>query len=304
MEFQKQPFLSKYRTTEQILLFFMLAILSMVVFTSIGVFGAIGIFKVNIFTNPEVMKQANEPNVLAALQLMQTMQAIGLFVIPSIGFAMLAATSKWKYLAVDKKPKLLPFIVVIIMAIFAIPFINYMGEWNSHLPFPQWVYDRENEAEEMMEAFLSFNSIGLLVFNLFMMAILPAIGEEFLFRGVLQKLFYNLISNKHLAVWFTAILFSAMHMQFLGFFPRMILGAMLGYMVIESGNLWYSIVAHFTNNSVAVIITYLINTKRLAPEIETFGVGNFSISMLSAILMVSMMVLFGKLIESSKRAIE
>lgn len=299
MNFLKEPFLLKYRASEQLLLFFMLAIICMVVFTSIGVFGAIGFFNVNIFTNPEVMKQANEPNVLAALQLMQTMQAIGLFIVPSIGFAMLASHNKWKYLQVNSAPKILPLLAVVIMAVVAIPFINYLGEWNSHLPFPKWVYDREKEAEEMLEAFLGFNSIGLLFFNLFMMAILPALGEEFVFRGILQKLFYNLTRNKHITVWTAAILFSAMHMQFLGFFPRMLLGAMFGYMAIESGNLWYSIIAHFINNAVAVTTTYLINTEMIATEIETFGINNFGVSIISTVLMILAMIAFGKLIEKS-----
>jgi membrane protease YdiL (CAAX protease family) len=164
------------------------------------------------------------------------------------------------------------------------------------------VYDSEKEAEGLMNAFLNFNTISSLLFNLFMMALLPAIGEEFLFRGLIQKLLRNITRNKHVAVWGSAIIFSAFHMQFLGFFPRMILGAMFGYMVIESGNLWYSIVGHFTNNATAVIITYLVNTKQILPDVETFGKENFIISMVSALLMVTVMVLFGKLIE--KNALE
>jgi uncharacterized protein len=301
MNFRKEPFLAKYSNAQQILLLMMLAILCMVVFSAIGVFGAIGFYNVNIFTNPEVLKNASDPNVLAALQMMQTMQAIGFFVVPSIGFAALAANNKWEYLAVNNLPKLLPFLVAVIMVAVSIPFINYMGEWNSKLPFPQWVYDSEKEAEVLMQAFLNFDTVGALLFNLFMMALLPAIGEEFLFRGLIQKLIHNISNNKHVAVWCSAIIFSAFHMQFLGFFPRMILGAMFGYMVIESGNLWYSIAGHFTNNAMAVIITYFINTKQILPDVETYGVGNFTISMLSALAMVAAMALFGKLIIAKQK---
>ena len=299
MNFQKEPFLAKYSSGQQMLLLMMLALLCMIVFSAIGVFGAIAFYKVNIFTNPNVFRNASDPNVLAALQMMQTMQAIGFFVVPSIGFSALAANNKWNYLAVNQFPKVLPFLAAVFMVLVSIPFINYMGEWNSKLPFPQWVYDSEKEAEGVMNAFLNFNTISALLFNLFMMALLPAIGEEFLFRGLIQKLLVNITRNKHIAVWGSAIIFSAFHMQFLGFFPRMILGAMFGYMVLESGNLWFSIAGHFTNNAMAVIITYLTNTKQILPEVETYGEDNFTISMISALLMIAVMVLFGKLIEKN-----
>jgi len=297
MNLSNEPFLNKYSTFQQILLLIMLSLLCLIVFSSIGVFAAIGIFHVNIFTDPNILEKANNPNVLATMQLLQTLQAIGFFIVPAIGFAQLASHKKWNYLQLDSKPKLLPLLVVVAMLLSAIPFINYMAEWNGKLPFPQWVYDSEKEAEGMMKAFLNFNTTGLLIFNLFMMAVLPAIGEEFMFRGILQKLVFKITDNKHAAIWISAIAFSAFHMQFLGFFPRMILGAMFGYMVMETGCLWYGIAGHFVNNATAVIVTYLINTKMIAPETETLGATDFAVSMTSAILMILLMALFGKLVE-------
>ena len=297
---QNKPFLHNYTNGQQILLLSLLSILCMVVFTAVGIFLSIGIYQVNIITNPDVINRANEPDILKALQLMQIMQAIGLFVVPTVGFASLASNNKWNYLNLNVKPNILALFVTIVLVLVSIPFINYMGEWNSKLPFPDWVYKSEKEAETMMQAFLNFDTPVLLFFNLLMMAVLPAIGEEFMFRGCVQKLIFGISRNKHIAVWLSAIIFSAFHMQFLGFFPRMILGAMFGYMAIESGSLWYSILGHFVNNATAVILTYLINTKQILPEVENFGVNCFIISMLSAILMILMLAVFGIIIKKNQ----
>ncbi len=90
-----------------------------------------------------------------------------------------------------------------------------------------------------------------------MIALLPALGEELLFRGVAQRLLANWSGNAHVAVWVAAILFSAIHMQFLGFVPRLCMGAALGYLFLWSGNRWYPIIAHFANNAMAVVIVYM-----------------------------------------------
>jgi membrane protease YdiL (CAAX protease family) len=292
----REAFMSKTSPLQQIMMLMMFTFLCYVVFAAISVFLAIALFHVNIFSEPDVMKHAQEPRVLKALQLMQTFQAIGAFIVPAIGFAAVASKKKWAYLRLQCSPKFILSALVVTMVIGAIPFINYMGEWNSKLPFPQWVFDSEQEAEQMMKAFLKFDTTSGLVFNLFMMALLPAVGEELLFRGLLQKLIYKINHNKHVAVWLTAALFSAFHMQFLGFFPRMILGAMFGYLVIESGSLWYSIIGHFTNNAMAVVFTYLINIHAMPDGADSYGSNDIITSLLSAGVMVMCMAIFGKLI--------
>ena len=103
----------------------------------------------------------------------------------------------------------------------------------------------------MTQAFLVMNTPLDLLINLLIIAVIPALGEELLFRSLIQKLVYKWKSNIHLSIWLTAFLFSAVHMQFLGFFPRMLLGALLGYMLVWTGSL-AAIMAHFTNNAIAV----------------------------------------------------
>ncbi|TAF81977.1 MAG: CPBP family intramembrane metalloprotease, partial [Sphingobacteriales bacterium] len=96
---------------------------------------------------------------------------------------------------------------------------------------------------------------------LLMIAILPAIGEELFFRGTIQNIFTALFKNPHVAVWLTAILFSAIHLQFYGFLPRMFLGALFGYLFIWGKSIWLPILGHFLNNGFAVIMAFRLQQE-------------------------------------------
>jgi membrane protease YdiL (CAAX protease family) len=92
--------------------------------------------------------------------------------------------------------------------------------------------------------------------NLIMIAVLPALGEEFIFRGVFQKIFCRLFGSGHIAIWITAFIFSFVHLQFFGFLPRFILGLLFGYLFYWSRTLWLPVIAHFVNNAVPTFIAY------------------------------------------------
>ena len=170
------------------------------------------------------------------------------------------------------------------------PFINAIAVWNESLHLPSflgsleiWMRQAEAEAMRMTEAFLKMETPLDLFINLLIIAIIPSIGEELLFRGVIQKLFLKWNGNIHLSVWLTAFVFSTVHMQFLGFFPRLVLGAVLGYMFVWSGSLWLPIVAHFTNNAFAVLITYFIGIDKINPSLENLGTEGGSVVLISGL---------------------
>jgi hypothetical protein len=161
------------------------------------------------------------------------------------------------------------------------PFIGWLLEMNMSIPFPDWILSLGNDSEKIVESFLKMNNLGDLLFNLLVIAIVPAIGEELLFRGYLQQSFSKWLSNPHVAIIVTAVLFSAIHLHFQAFFPRLILGVLLGYLFYWSGSLWLPILAHFTNNAQAVIISY-----------PTFKVDSGVYSVLSDVEVDPMMALF------------
>ena len=136
-------------------------------------------------------------------------------------------------------------------------------EWNASLKLPeawsgfeQWAEDLEGSMEVLTKYLTNFESTGYLLAAIVVIAVIPGIGEELLFRGFLQNLFKRIFKNDHVAIWVAAILFSAIHFQFYGFVPRMLLGALFGYLYVWTGSLIIPIVAHFMNNFLSLIALY------------------------------------------------
>jgi membrane protease YdiL (CAAX protease family) len=219
-----------------------------------------------------------DPESISMLKFFQVSQTIGLFILPSFIVAYLIFDDTLHSLQLMKASGTVPSVLTIGLIFALNPFINLLGEFNSGMHFPewlsgmeQWMRNAEDSAAKLTEVFLETDQIQVLLFNLVMVAVLPALGEELLFRGVIQKILIGLTKNNHAGIWLSAALFSALHMQFFGFFPRMILGAVFGYLLVWSGSLWLPVLAHFVNNAGAVIALYLIDKGMIGPVIEDFG---------------------------------
>jgi len=256
---------------EQLLIITGLVLVCLVVFSFLSIIGANILFGVNLLKNPDVASQLSNPKMISALKFMQTFQAIGIFIIPSLIFLQFFKNKNENWIALSNVPNLYQLVLILICIICLSPTINLLAELNSKIPFPQWVYDSEEEALKITKAFLDMKSVLALFINLFVVAILPGIGEELLFRGVLQNVLKKIFSNYHISIWITAIIFSAMHIQFLGFIPRMLLGALFGYIYVWSGSLWISMIAHFINNGAAVLMGYFISINSLDASLDTMG---------------------------------
>lgn len=239
---------------------------------------AIPLFGLDSMMSIPTINDLGNPESVNILKYFQVVQAIGLFIIPPfiLGFLFLGRAKEYLYL--NRTSAFSSFLLVAILVLFASPFINFLGELNSQMHFPSWLSgiedwmkDSEEKAEQLTEAFLNVNNTGGLLFNIFMIALLPAIGEELLFRGVIQHIFTNMTKSHHWGIWISAILFSALHMQFFGFFPRMLLGALFGYLLVWSGTMWLPIIAHFINNGAAVIVWYLVSKDVISKKTETIG---------------------------------
>ncbi|MFN0032433.1 MAG: type II CAAX prenyl endopeptidase Rce1 family protein [Flavobacteriales bacterium] len=149
--------------------------------------------------------------------------------------------------------------------------VSRLNEWL--LPegsrFAQWAAPKEQAAEQLTEVMLTSSNGWDTGITIVSIALLPAVCEELLFRGVLQPLLAKAFRNIHLAIWVSAALFSAIHMQFYGFLPRMLMGALLGYLVVWSGSLWTSMLAHAANNTLAIVtfMTYhSLNGEELSAD--------------------------------------
>jgi membrane protease YdiL (CAAX protease family) len=135
--------------------------------------------------------------------------------------------------------------------------------------FARWADGLEARAEEITEIPTQFHSPGYFVAAFLVVVVITAFGEELLFRGILQNLMWKITNNAHVAIWITAVLFSALHFQFYGFLPRMMLGLVFGYLYLWSGNLWIPIIGHFINNGLTLVILYLAQQSIIDYDIES-----------------------------------
>jgi membrane protease YdiL (CAAX protease family) len=223
----------------------------------------------------------NSPGGILLLKYFQVVQSIGLFVAPPFAIGLLYHGNIWEYLKIDRSAKAQSFLLASVCLLITIPAINFLGDLNSKMSLPgafsgleNWMRNMEEGAKELTEKFMAVDGIPGLIFNVFMIAVLPALGEELMFRGVFQRIFSNWAKNHHWGIWITAFLFSAMHMQFYGFLPRMLLGAMFGYLLVWTGTMWVPILAHFVNNLLGVIGYFLIGKGIISEEVEEWGTGS------------------------------
>ena len=198
------------------------------------------------------------------LRYLLIIQDISLFILPSSIIMVMMKPEFAKRLDELKLPLLKEIALVIVLAFCIFPVTSFTGQINSAMHFPdwlsgveKWMEEKEDYANSIINQALFAPSFAMMILNLFIIAILPAVGEEFFFRGVLQKILIRLFKSGHVAIWVTAFIFSAIHFQFFGFVPRFILGLIFGYLFFWSGTLWLPVISHFINNAVPVIMSYI-----------------------------------------------
>jgi membrane protease YdiL (CAAX protease family) len=283
-------------------------LISAIFFTIVSVILATSVYGVSILELPKIIEDFDNPLTIEMLKLIQTVSTIGTFIIPAILLAYFFSTQPAAYLGLDKKALPGSFILIVVLMVVALPFINFLGELNSHMKLPEglsglekWMKDAEDKAALVMEKFLVMNSAKDFIYAFVMIALLPAIGEELMFRGVVQRIFSEWFKNVNTAIFVSAILFSAMHMQFYGFVPRMLLGLLLGYLYVWSGSLWLPILAHLVNNGAAVIFYYFYQNGKISFNPDEIGTQNdYAAILISAFLVAGILVTVYRLEKKKK----
>ncbi len=198
---------------------------------------------------------------IATLKAVQSLASILLFLLPALLVAFIWYKNPVKAYSMNRIPTFKLIFYTVGLMLLLLPFINLLGHINEQLQLPEslsaiekFMKETDQKATEFMMKFLVTHSIIDVFINLVVIALLPALCEEIFFRGSLFRIFRSQKSNPHTLVWIVAIVFSLIHFQMYGFLPLMILGALLGYLMMWSNSIWLPIIAHFTNNAMAVII--------------------------------------------------
>jgi membrane protease YdiL (CAAX protease family) len=236
-------------------------------------------------TNP-VLTDIDSINVQRIVQI--SLQ-IGLFLIGPIIYMLLVEQHPVQKLGLNQNPFQINYLLIFVLMLVCLPAINLTHTLNQAMHLPswlssteKWMQDKENSANELTDAFLKMKTFKDLGINLLMFGLLPALGEELFFRGALFSILKDWTKRKHLTIFITAFIFSAIHLQFYGFLPRFLLGVGFGYLFIFTGSLWAPILAHFINNSLAVVVAFFFFQGKSAVDQDDFGsVDNLWLNLLS-----------------------
>jgi len=270
---------------------------SYLVLFGLGLLIAIPVFDVTVPEVISVIENNDFEGKVPMIKMMQVLYSTGLFLLPALLAAFLIGGRTGHYLSAGRVPNAEIFILVTLLMFTIVPLVNYIGFLNEKLLLPeQWgdlaerVRANDKDQWKMMEAFLETGSAWGIIFNVFMIALIPAIGEELLFRGVLQKIMGEWFRNRHAAIWVVALLFSLAHYQYSAFIPRILLGAFFGYIFIWTSSIWMPVIAHFVNNAMGVVYYHLYYNGSIQADPDRIGLENNAIVFLLVSGFISVMI--------------
>ena len=290
---QKPPF-------SKLLFLLLLIVVSFVVTTLVGLVIAVPFFGLDVLKNLGAYTNIHDEDTISFIKYFQVINQIGIFVLPAFLYAQLEKNKAFDFLKLNRTINLRSLIFSILIILSALPAISWMVEINEQMKLPQflsglenWMKESEEKTKLITDIFLNVNNVSGLLVNLFIIAFLAALGEELLFRGIILKLFVESTKNIHWGIIISAALFSALHMQFYGFLPRMALGIIFGYIFVWSGSLWIPIILHFIFNGMTVIASYLYNIGVIISDPDSLGSSSsFVLISISFLISFTLMLLF------------
>lgn len=233
---------------------------------------------VNVLNGVIIYMKGSSP---AVLRISAVLQDVFAFIVPAILTAIMATRLPARFLCIEDKPKAGITLLACGVLLTALPLMNALVVWNESISLPDglrgvenWMREQEASARAVTDVLIGGQSIAALLLSILIVAVLAGLSEELFFRGTFQRLLTTGGINPHLAIWLVAFVFSAMHLQFYGFFGRMLLGAYFGYLLYWTRVLWIPILAHIFNNTLYIIGNYQLNNAEnpIDPE-ATGGVG-------------------------------
>ena len=262
IHFEKPPFFYGKSPFIQIIFLLLFTVGGAFIFSALGQLLSTWIWGDELYTMP-----------VGYLRLVSILSAIGTFLVPALLFSYCSDNRWLSFSKADHLPGGKMAIGVIILSIVIIPIVGFLAYYNELIRLPEifsnleaWMKAMEESAAGTLEILTADRTIPGLLISLVVMALLPAIAEEFFFRGTIQPLLQKWIKNSHAAIWITAFIFSAIHLQFYGFIPRFLLGAYLGYLFVWSGSIWLPALAHFMHNAISVTGDFILTRNNIEME--------------------------------------
>lgn len=243
----------------QLVLLIVILLICLIFFSLIGYGLAMLMFDLSI----EELQLASNYKAIQGLKIVQVFSSLGTYLVPVVILIYILKEKPIQYLNLNTRLNPWAMVVVSLIIVAFFPLNGVIAEWNMALPLPDALVQYEAKIEETIKRFLQMPTIGDLIVNLIVIALVAAVAEEVLFRGLIQRMILEKTQNHHVAIWVAAIVFSGIHFQFSGFFPRLFLGVLFGYIFHWSKSLWYPIIAHLLHNGITVVLVYVYGVEAL-----------------------------------------
>ena len=249
-------------------------------------------------------------NQRTALLISNSLQCVLVFIVPQLLSSRLIFRNYLRETGYSQGFTWTAFCGMLFIFIIGMPALNQIIFWNNELHFPDSLAtleksfrDMENIAAEKTAILLDGSSLGSLISGILIIGVLTGLSEEIFFRAGVQRFLQATGMNPWWAIFIAALIFSALHFQFFGFVPRLILGAFFGYLYYMTGSIWLAACAHALNNSLVVIFTWLQNRGYNFPAIDTLGIDSTGIpvwAISSAVSVIIFLYFLGKFIFRKK----
>ncbi|MDJ1472672.1 CPBP family intramembrane glutamic endopeptidase [Xanthocytophaga flava] len=217
----------------------------------------------------------SHPHAWEIVMIVQAFSSFGGFILAAWIYLFFIEGKTLRSINTNAKIDFIPLLLIVFLGLAFIILNEWIYQWNRNWDLPDWLSgfedwsrSQQEKLGELTQFLTNFDSFSRLIIALIVIAVLPAIGEELMFRAAMQSIFLRWFRNPHAAVWVTGAIFSFIHFQLDGFIPRLLLGVVFGYLYVWSGNIWYAIWAHFINNGVTVLGVFFNKSEKTKIDLE------------------------------------
>jgi uncharacterized protein len=304
VNYERKPILSGQTPFAMLVFSSLGVILTGLLFQLVGIFTATLIYGISL---PELLQAGDlaDQGLINALKLVQIIGAMGTFIFSSLLLSFFYTGDWLGYFSFGHSTGSKSVVLVILIMVAALPFVNFLTDINQRIEIPfsgveQYLRQLEEQTEKLMMTLIRADHIGALLVNLFMIALIPAVGEELVFRGLVQRHLTEWFRNAHVAIIVASAIFSLVHFQVYSFLPRFFLGLLLGYTYYYGKSIWYPIIAHLVNNTVGVLFYYFYMKELTGDSLEEIGTLEMmpAVALMSFLAVAAMMAVWIKMVRS------